>query len=142
MLVDSDDPSSLRIITEAGLRLEFEKAFPYGPDDPHVVGVLMRAVGAHVRVEQQVLLLGTSEIPHFLRGLYEDFRGWAGDRTWHSLESELQLTALHDGQVHLRWELTHRPYDDARWTFSTTTRHGAGEDMRRLADAFDVLLDP
>ncbi|WP_207212058.1 DUF6228 family protein [Promicromonospora panici] len=141
MLLDSDDPSTLRITMETGLRLEFEKVLPYGPDDPHFVGMLTRAVGAHVRVEQQVLLLAASELPYFLRELYEDFRGWDGERTWHSLESELRLIARHDGHVHLRWELTHRPYDEARWTFSTTTRHGAGEDMRRLADAFEVLLD-
>jgi hypothetical protein len=103
--------------------------------------MLTRATGDHVRLEQQVLLLGGSDLPDFLRGLYEDFRGWEGERTWHSIESELQVIASHAGHVHLRWELTHRPYDEESWTFSTTTRHGAGEDMRRLADAFDALLD-
>jgi hypothetical protein len=140
VLLDSDDPSTLRITTETGLRLEFEKALPYGPDDPHFVGMLVRAVGGQVRVEQQVLLLAASELPRFLRGLYEDFRGWAGERTWRSLESELRVIARHDGHVHLNWEITDRPYDEARWTFSIATRHGAGEDVRRLADAFDTLL--
>lgn len=140
MLVDSDDPSTVRITTERGLRLEFEKAYPYGPDDPHIAGMVVRVVGDHVRMEQQVLLLGATEIPRFFRGLDGDFRGWDGERTWHSLEPELRVSALHDRHVHLHWELTYRPYDDASWSFSTTTRHDAGEDMRRLADAFEELL--
>ncbi|MCF4123741.1 DUF6228 family protein [Antribacter sp. KLBMP9083] len=141
MFLDDADPAVLRIPASTELTLEFEKDFPYGPDDPHIAGVLVRATGNHVRIEQQVILLGTRELPDFLRGLSDDFRGWTGERTWRSLEDELRVTARHDGHVHLRWELTH-PYGDAPWTFTTTTRHGAGEDMRSLADAFDELLDP
>lgn len=66
VLSESDDPSTLRIATETGLCLEFEKVLPYGPNDSHFVGVLTRAVGVRVRVEQQVLLLGARELPHLL----------------------------------------------------------------------------
>ena len=72
---DSDDPSVLRIPTATGLCLEFEKVLPCGSDDPHFVGMLMRATRDHVKVEQQVLRLGTGELPHFLGGLYEGLPG-------------------------------------------------------------------
>jgi hypothetical protein len=32
----------------------------------------------------------------------EDFHCWAGQRTWHSLESELRVIVRHDGPVHPR----------------------------------------
>ncbi len=131
----------VRIPASTGLTLEFERSFPYGPEDPHVSGILVRAVGNHLRVEQEVLLLGTGGLSAFLYGLYDEYRGWSGARTWQSLEDELRVAARHDGHVHLRWEVTNRPHDDDSWTFSTTTHHGAGEDVHRLADAFHTLLD-
>ncbi|MET3977430.1 DUF6228 family protein [Cellulosimicrobium funkei] len=137
------DQAVVRIPASTGLTLEFEQTFPYGPDDPYVSGMLVRAIGDHLRVEQQVILsLGTSGLPAFLYRLYDEFRGWTGERTWQSLEDELRLDARHDGHVHLRWEVTNRPYGDDSWSFSTTTHHGAGEDVRRLADAFHTLLEP
>ncbi|WP_454855814.1 DUF6228 family protein [Promicromonospora soli] len=142
MLVDDDETPVLRLPTSSGLTLEFEQDWPYGPDDPHVEGMLVRVLGDHVRLEQQVILLGSPGLSKFLWILYDDFRGWPGERTWRSLEDELQVTARHDGHVHLRWDLSHRPWSDSSWTFSTTTHHGAGEDIRRLADAFAQLFAP
>lgn len=124
------------------MTLEFERADPQGADEPHPTGVLVRATGDHLRIEQLVTLLTAGDLSAFLRALYDQFRGWSGERAWESLEHELRVTARHDGHVHLRWDVSNRPYDATDWTFTTTTRHGAGEDVRRLADAFDVLLGP
>ena len=132
---------AVRIPASTGLTLEFEQSFPYGPEDPHISGVLVRAVADQLRIEQEVILLGSGGLSAFLYGLYDDFRGWSGERTWQSLEDELHVAARHDGHVHLRWEVRNRPYSDDSWAFSTTTHHGAGEDLRRLADAFHALLD-
>ncbi|WP_051275042.1 DUF6228 family protein [Cellulomonas sp. URHD0024] len=140
MIIEDSDPSVLRVATSAGLQLEFEKAYPYGPDDPHVGGMIVRATGRDVRIEQQVILVESGGPADFLIGLYADFRGWTGERVWRSLEDELRITAQHDGRVHLRWELTHAPYRESPWTFAVGTRHGAGEDIRQLAEAFETLL--
>ncbi|WP_425436151.1 DUF6228 family protein [Luteimicrobium subarcticum] len=99
--------------------------------DPYLTGLLFHAVGDGARVEAPVLLIGSTELPQFFRGLYDDFRGWEGDRVWRSLEDELRVTAHHDGHVHLRWELSCARWRETSWTFSTVTQHGAGEDMRR-----------
>lgn len=123
------------------MHLEFERTYPYGPDDPDVGGMIVRAVGSHVRIEQQVILLGAGGLTDFLTGLYQDFRGWSGERVWRSLEDELRIAARHDGHVHLHWELTNAPDRESPWTFSVSTHHGAGEDVRQLAEAFDKLLD-
>ena len=37
-------------------------------------------------------------LPQFLTGLAADWRGWEGERTWKSLESDVELTATHDGR--------------------------------------------
>lgn len=135
------DPAAMRVIASTSLRLEFEKTFPAGPDDPYVIGMNVRVVGDHVQIEQQVILLGARDLLAFLRGLYDDFRGWDGERVWSSLEDELRIIATHDGHVHLRWQLTHLPMTDRSWTFTAVTRHDAGEEMRILADGFTNLLD-
>ena len=139
VIIEGSEPPVLRVTTATGLHLEFETAYPYGPDDPYIGGMNVRATGTHVRVEQQVILLeGPAD---FLTGLYDDFRGWTGERIWRSLEHELRISARHDGHVHLTWELTSGPYRESPWTFSVTTHHGAGEDVRQLAEAFAQLLD-
>jgi hypothetical protein len=142
VILDEEDGSVLRIRALTGLTLEFEKAFPYGPDDLDVSGILVRATSDHFQVEQQAILFGTGGLGRFFRSLYDNFRGWSGERVWRSPEDELQITARHDGNVHLHWSMTNRLYDEDSWTFSVTTHHGAGEDMRRLADAFEELLNP
>lgn len=139
MFADDERPV-LSIPASTGLTLEFERTFPYGQADP-VAGILVRVTGGRVRIEQQVIDFATSGFPAFLWSLYDNFRGWSGERAWRSLEHELRVNARHDGHVHLRWEVSHRPWDPS-WTFSITTHHGAGEDVRRLADAFEMLLDP
>lgn len=140
MIIEDSDPPVLRLATSTGLHLEFERTYPYGPDDPNVGGMIVRATGSHVRIEQRVILLGSGDLTDFLTGLYQDFRGWTGERAWRSLEAELRITARHDGHVHLHWELASSPYRDRSWTFSASTHHDAGEEVRLLADAFDELL--
>lgn len=138
-----DNESILRIRESYGVTLEFERTYPYGPDDPYVFGILLRASADHLHLEQQVILLSPEGLSDFFRGLYDEFRGWTGERTWHSLNDELCVTARHDGHIRLRWEVSDRQITESSWTFATTTSHDAGEDMRHLADAFAVLLtDP
>ena len=135
-----DDAPVLRVPAPRGLTLEFERSYPYGPDDPYLGGMVMRAISAEVRVGHEVILGGAGDLVDFFQAMYDDFRGWTGERVWMSLEDELRITAWHDGHVHLRWELTNTRYEEQAWNFAVTTRHGAGEDMRQLADAFHQLL--
>ena len=41
----------------------------------------------------KVVTLGDDDLPGFLRGLADDFRGWPGTRHWRSLEDQLRIEA-------------------------------------------------
>lgn len=97
MVVEETGEPFFRLPAEGGLALEFEASFPYGPDDPDIIGLLIRVSGAFVQVEHPVVLSRHDGPSGFLHLLYEDFRGWTGARTWSSLENELQLSAVHEG---------------------------------------------
>jgi hypothetical protein len=139
-MVEDSYPPRLRIPAPDELWLEFEKTFPYGPDDPYVTGLLVRARGQFVQVEIQAMLTGDGGLPDFFASLYDDFRGWDGERTWASLEGDLTVTATHSRNVALRWSLTHQLYGEPVWTFTVSTHHSPGEDLRRLAESFTELL--
>lgn len=61
-------------------------------------------------------------------------QGEVGER-----DGGLRISAMHDGHVHLRWRIASAPGTEP-WSFSFVTKHGAGEDLRRLADDLDTLL--
>ncbi|MEV5283022.1 DUF6228 family protein [Streptomyces sp. NPDC051994] len=78
----------------------------------------------------------------FFSSLAEDFRGWEGERTRHSLEYHLTLSAEQrsGGYVHLTWGI-HDRLPAEEWNFEVTTVHAAGEDMHRLAAELHALLN-
>ena len=53
----------------------------------------------------------------------------------------LQISAVHTGWVQLTWTLSHLVLGEPVWSFRTTSMHAAAEDMRRLAEDFDEMLD-
>ncbi|RCV52758.1 hypothetical protein DEF23_16235 [Marinitenerispora sediminis] len=108
----------------------------YGEDDP-VLDLLVTARGEWARVQTSVRTFNGDGLCTFLFSAAEDFRGWAGARTWHSIERQLTLSAEHrsGGHVHLTWGVHGRP-PYGRWDFATTTVHAAGEEMRKLASDF------
>ncbi|MFE8993882.1 DUF6228 family protein [Streptomyces collinus] len=85
--------------------------------------------------------LGGDGLGVFLTSLAEDFRGWKGVRTWHSLGCDLTLSAehRHGGHVQLMWGIHDRAPSE-EWHFPTTTVHAAGEDMRNLAAEVHTLI--
>jgi hypothetical protein len=116
-----------------------EPTRPYG-DEP-TLDFIVRARGRWVSVETLVRTWDGDGLDAFLSGLVEDFRGWEGVRTWHSLEYDLTLSAEHrsGGHVHLTWGIHDRAPAEV-WHFETTTVHAAGEDMQHLADEVRALL--
>ena len=117
-----------------------ERARPFGSDDP-TLDFLVKARGQWVSTETLVRTWGGDGLAPFLSSLAEDFRGWDGPRTWHSLEHDLTISAEHrpGGYVHLTWGIHDRP-PSQEWHFETTTVHAAGEEMRDLAGEFHTFL--
>jgi hypothetical protein len=130
--VGDPGPRSVHLLLSEPLR-------PY--DDDPTLDFLVRARGQWVSVETSVRTWGGDGLDSFLSSLAEDFRGWEGARTWHSLEHDLTISAEHHsgGHVHLTWGIHDRPPFE-EWHFEATTVHAAGEDMRNLAAEVRALL--
>lgn len=62
------------------------------------------------------------------RRLADDWRGWEGERTWSSLEGDLDLSATHDGLGHIALEVRLRsgPYAED-WLVRGTIWLDAGQ---------------
>ncbi|WP_327686999.1 DUF6228 family protein [Streptomyces sp. NBC_00467] len=102
-------------------------------DDEPTLDFLVTARGPWGNVETSVETWRGDGLDSFLASLAEDFRGWEGVRTWHSLCYDLTLSAEHHpgGHVQLTWGIRDRAPSE-EWQFETTTVHAAGEDMRNL----------
>ncbi|MDX2706431.1 DUF6228 family protein [Streptomyces sp. PA03-6a] len=145
-MVDDDEACpAVRVGGEGsrGVELRFHgltRSFPSERDDP-MRDFLVTAQGQWVRVEVMVRTWGGDGLHDFLAEPADGSRGWAGARTWRSLERDLTLSAEHTGsRVRLTWGLHDRLPDD-EWHFEATTDHAPGEDMRNLAMELRAFLE-
>jgi hypothetical protein len=102
------------------------------------------APGLSARVDEAVSAVWepAPDLPVFLEGLAEEFRGWSGTRSWRSLESDLAVNAVFrsGGHVGLTWTLRPWPAKHGGWSTTVTTWQEAGEQMAALAaDVRDFL---
>ncbi|MGC0415684.1 DUF6228 family protein [Embleya sp. AB8] len=76
-----------------------------------------------------------NEIDGFLTDLARDFGGWDGERSWHTDDRDLTLSAVFRsaGRVELTWQLRPWRAGDGRWVASVTTVLSAGEQLAALA---------
>ncbi|SHI03968.1 DUF6228 family protein [Streptomyces sp. 3214.6] len=127
------------LVVRAGGLLFSEPARPF--EDEPTLDFLVRACGPWGSIETSVRTWDGDRLDVFLDSLVDDFRGWAGARTWHSLSYYLTLSAEHrsGGHVHLTWGI-HDQAPSEGWHFETTTVHAAGEDMRTLAAETHTFL--
>ncbi|MEV8077406.1 DUF6228 family protein [Streptomyces pseudogriseolus] len=110
-------------------------------EDEPTLDFLIRACGPWGSIETSVRTWDGDGLDTFLSSLAEDFRGWAGVRTWHSLYYDLTLSAEHrpGGYVHLTWGIHDRAPSE-EWHFEVTTACAAGEDMLNLAAGMRTFL--
>ncbi|MFJ7968520.1 DUF6228 family protein [Streptomyces sp. NPDC096324] len=109
-------------------------------EDEPTLDFLVRAHGPWGNVETSVETWDGDGLHTFLASLAEDFRGWEGVRTWHSLCYDLTLSAEHQGgHVQLTWGIRDRAPSE-EWQFETNTAHAAGEDMRNLAAEIHTFI--
>ncbi|WP_411105179.1 DUF6228 family protein [Streptomyces sp. cmx-4-9] len=106
------------------------------PDEDRVqYTVEASAPGLTTRVDEVVAWNWGAELAPFLEGLAADFRGWEGQRVWHTTDRDLTISAVcrSGGHVGLTWTL--RPWTTAAggWEASVTTWLDAGEQMSALA---------
>jgi hypothetical protein len=87
--------------------------------------------------------LSAHTLAHFFRALADDWRGWDGQRSWASLEGDIEFGATHDGlgsvalTVGLR---TDRLDGDGGWFARAVLILDAGQALTTIAtDAREVL---
>ncbi|MEU0911189.1 DUF6228 family protein [Streptomyces althioticus] len=130
-MIDHDESGALVVQVGEGFKLS-EPVLPY--EDDLTLHFLVTALGRWGSVATTVETWGGDGLDTFLASLAEDFRGWQGERIWHSLRHDLTISAEHHsgGYVQLRWVISDgAPAEE--WRFETSTWHQAGEDMRTLA---------
>jgi hypothetical protein len=101
--------------------------------------VLVSAEGLEVR-SPVVTSVGGDDLPGYIAGLAEDFRGWPGVRRWRSLEDQLRVEATwnNGGHVVLRFHVRPSVYD--AWQISVDITLEAGEQMKRLSQDLKAFL--
>ncbi|MFF4341217.1 DUF6228 family protein [Kitasatospora sp. NPDC001540] len=105
--------------------------------------VRLRAPGLTARLADVVDLAPDVGLAGFLAALAADFRGWAGERSWHNADGDLALRAVFrsGGHVDLTWALRPWRAADGDWRAEATTRLEAGEQLAALAAEVAAFLD-
>lgn len=80
------------------------------------------------------------DLPAFVAGLADDFRGWTGQRTWWTHHLSVNASYHSRGLVTLRWTLQPWLTGADGWSASVTTWVEAGAQMGRLADDLCLFL--
>ncbi|MDX3236384.1 DUF6228 family protein [Streptomyces sp. ME03-5709C] len=119
---------------------------PYVPcDDDAGTGfaVELRADGLQARVDSvEVCMWGQESPADFLDRLVADFRGWEGERTWHTNHMALRAVFRSGGYVALTWALVPWTPGDDVWGASLTMRLEVGEELSTLAADLRGFLEP
>lgn len=112
------------------MSVTFCDRFSFDQDSVHYA-VETRAPGLTARVDEVVAWAWDSDLTTFLDELVADYRGWDGERSWHTMDRDLAVSAVFrsGGYVGLTWTL--RPWGSAAgdWSTSVTTWLEAGEQM-------------
>ena len=109
-------------------------------DRPHGMGAVdacLRVPGLEAR--SRVYDTGFDGLAAFFGQLAADWRGWDGERTYESLESDLRLTATHDGYVRLAVQLWQQAGRQG-WSVAAVISLEPGEEMTRVAEDVAALL--
>lgn len=131
---DDADSVTIRCQDNASVGVTFCDRFSFDADSLHYA-VELRAPGLTARVDEVVAWIWDSGLTAFLQGLATDYRGWDGERSWHTDDRDLTVSAAFrsGGYVGLTWTLRPWTWAAGGWGASVTTWLEAGEQMTSLA---------
>jgi hypothetical protein len=109
----------------AGDRLVIE------PDRPDYWTATLDCSELHAR--RTFYEINIDSLPHFLAGLAAGWRGWEGERNWQSLESDVELTATHNGLGTIALAVTLRNDVSSGWNARALLTLDAGTALDQLA---------
>ncbi|MEV4218034.1 DUF6228 family protein [Nonomuraea sp. NPDC049725] len=121
----SQDPSLTVHLTGRQFVDAYETSFTI---EAQADGLLARVPDAIVSVWDR-----DGDIPGFLQALVDDFRGWTGERTWHTNQLTLTAAFHSGGHIALTWTLRPQGLTLPEWEASVTTWIEAGQHLTSLA---------
>ncbi|MFH8709243.1 DUF6228 family protein [Streptomyces rubrogriseus] len=132
--LDDKPSATVRCQENPSVNVTFCDRFSFDADSVHYA-VELRAPGLTARVDEIVAWLWDSDLTTFLEELAAEYRGWDGERSWQTNDSDLTLSAVFrsGGHVGLTWSLRPWPQAVGGWGASVTTWLEAGEQMASLA---------
>lgn len=131
MLHAMAEPASFEIRSnEAGAFLKVERDAERGPHNDDLEDGYWNAIlscgSLHASLRFYEIRLGG--LAEYFEALAEDWRGWAGERRWESLEGDVELVAAHDGRgtITLHVSLRTEAFAQHRWNASAGLLLDAG----------------
>jgi hypothetical protein len=103
------------VISSAPTTVTFRSPLRSGSDDPYAGESFVVEVGnGELKVARCVLVFGFdwTALVGFFTDLAEPWKGWTGEKTWHSVEHDLELAATNDARGHCSLSVTIR---DGPW---------------------------
>lgn len=132
--IDGKPCVTIRCQDNSSVGVTFCDRFSYDQDSVHYA-IEAWAPGLTARVNEVVAWIWDHDLTTFLEELTADYRGWEGERTWHTMDRDLAVSVVFrsGGYVGLTWTI--RPWRSAAgdWSTSVTTWLEAGEQMSSLA---------
>lgn len=122
------------VLTSRSWERQVELAFTsYQPTDDYVGEYVVRVTADGLSALVPVITsVGGDNLPGFIDGLCEAFRGWEGSQHWRSLEDQLRIEATWADGGHVRLRFRARPSVYDLWAVAACVTLEAGEEMRRL----------
>jgi hypothetical protein len=104
-------------------------------DDDYLI---VRFTKGQLQITSTIYETQPGAIVELLGELAENWRGWSGDRTWQSVEGDLQLSCRHDGRGHVTCTVTLQALD-GEWRAEGDVILEAGQLDRLHAEASRAL---
>jgi len=89
---------------------------------------LVEVRGYDIRSEARASSFMAPDLGEFFASMASEWRGWTGEKTWATLDRELELTATADSLGHIRLAFFLRPADTGfNWELRGALELGAGQ---------------
>lgn len=125
------------VISRAPVAVSFSSPRRDGSDDPYAGESFVVTIAAEgLQTSRHVFMFGFdwAALSAFFADLAESWKGWQGEKAWHSIEHDLEITATADGLGHCDLAFEVRDGPAATWAVRVSeVRIDAGEDLSNLA---------
>lgn len=91
-------------------------------------------------LRHSVITMGGDGLSEFIQSVEDDWRGWEGERSWHSLEGGLRIDAKHSGRAVELTVVVRSSYEPDAWELRIPFAVEPGEQLSALATAAASMI--